>query len=180
MENQNVRLAISFIAGLVVGLAGYWLIDRRQGDIIDQTALKANNNTASTTALVMQGDNGLSVQNQSAGRTVMVDQIVLKNPGWVAIHDNVNGQPGRILGAQLFDSGKSSGSVELLRATMNGISYIAVLHNDDGNYKNFNPKTDTPLMNSTGAMIMATFTTSTSTSTLEPAATSPSTSPLSK
>ncbi|MES2436978.1 MAG: hypothetical protein V4519_03110 [Patescibacteria group bacterium] len=157
MDNQNVRLAISFIAGLIVGFGGYWLVAQQQGDIIDRT--EQSNTTASTTALVMQGDNGVAVSNQAAGKTVKIDNVVLKNPGWVAIHDNNNGVPGRILGAQVFDFGKSSGTVELLRATVASTSYIAVLHNDDGNYKNFNLRTDLPLKDNAGAMVMTTFTT---------------------
>ncbi|MBA3550979.1 hypothetical protein H0W32_02105, partial [Patescibacteria group bacterium] len=51
--------------------------------------------------------------------------------------------------------------VDLLRNTENGKSYFAVLHTDDGNYKNFNAQTDIILKNVKGEMIMVKFTTGT-------------------
>jgi len=154
MQNQNVRLAIAFIIGLLVGIGGYWIYDNRGGypeeEIIDNAMLSD----------VLEGDNALAVDNQAPGNTVVIKGVLLKNPGWVAIHDDVNGQPGKILGATLFDKGQADGTVELLRNTVEGASYIAVLHNDDGDYKNFNPKTDLPLNADNGTMVMVKFTTS--------------------
>ncbi|MDQ3076593.1 MAG: hypothetical protein M3Q63_00850 [bacterium] len=157
-NNQNVRLAISFIVGAIVGVALYAIIDANR---TDTTSTLSSNITATTTTPVIEGDNGVLVNDQSAGNKVEVTQVVFKTPGWVAIHDDVNGQPGKILGAKLFDSGKMAGSVDLLRSTENGKSYFAVLHTDDGNYKNFNAQTDTILKDAKGQMIMVKFTTGT-------------------
>ncbi len=156
-NNQNVRLAISFIVGIIVGVAAYAIVDSNR----ETTRAPRESLTSTTTTSVIEGDNGVIVQDQSAGNKVDVAQVVLKTPGWVAIHDDVNGQPGRILGAKLFDSGKLNGNVELLRNTENGKSYFAVLHTDDGNYKSFNAQTDTILKNAQGEMIMVKFTTGT-------------------
>ncbi|MBX4198226.1 hypothetical protein KW782_02715 [Candidatus Parcubacteria bacterium] len=163
MENQNVRLAVAFIIGLVVGLGVYWLFDQ-------DAAMNNGNNPlgeeelATTTVSAIEGDNGLIVEDQGAGRMVNVSELRLKQPGWVAIHDDVNGTPGRILGARVFDTGTSAGAVELLRATETGKSYFAVIHDDDGAFKTFNPATDKPLLDDEGKMILVRFQISGSTS----------------
>lgn len=156
-ENLNIRLAATFLAGVIVGVGSFAIINSARDAKENVAALSTIN--ATTTAAFIEGSNGVIVPTNTAGKTVALDQVVLSKPGWVAIHDDVNGTPGRILGAKLFDSGKSNGYVELLRATVPGTSYFAVLHNDDGNYKNFNVKTDTILKNESGAIIMTKFTT---------------------
>jgi hypothetical protein len=49
-------------------------------------------------------------------------------------------------------------TVELIRATVAGNSYFAVLHDDDdGKYKLFTPQTDKPLLDASGQPIMVKF-----------------------
>ncbi len=154
MQNQNVRLAVSFLIGLIVGIGGYKLWADGRSVTNDQVN---NDNASSTPMLVMSGSNGLAVGVQAAGDIVTVSQVILQAPSWVAIHDDVNGTPGRILGAKLFDVGTSTGSVKLLRNTEEGKSYIAVIHADDGNYKNFSAATDKPLLDADGKMTTVKF-----------------------
>lgn len=156
MENQNVRLVVVFIIGVIVGVIAYAVVDNARDE---RNNAVADTFSATSSASVIQGDNGLTVKNQTAGNQVKIEQVIFSKPGWVAIHDEVNGQPGRILGAQLFDMGKTSGTVDLLRNTVAGMSYLAVLHTDDGNYKNFNHLTDTILMGENQMPIMIKFNT---------------------
>jgi hypothetical protein len=161
MQDQNVRIAASFIIGLLVGVGGYWLIASQNNHVSPELTMNEEDGTSSE-VVTIQGDNGVLVNNQVPGSSVLINQVLLKGPGWVAIHDDVNGQPGRILGARLFDAGSANGIVQLLRNTVNGKSYFAVIHTDDGNYKNFTPKTDKVLTGSNGEIIMTKFEATTS------------------
>jgi len=159
MQNQNVRLIVAFAIGFIVGLGVYavWSSSGDTSDVANTPNDGEVNGIATTTDDVVKSGNSVSVENQVAGKKVTLTEVTLENPGWVAIHDDVNGQPGRILGAKLFDKGTSKGDVTLLRATANGTNYLAVIHTDDGNYKEFNPRTDTALLASDGKPVMVSF-----------------------
>ncbi len=158
MENQNVRLAVSFLIGLVVGLGIYWIFDRNAVPVDDiSTAGDDTSELATTTNdVVTLGANGIAVGAQRAGKVVTLSEITLKNPAWVAIHDDVNGQPGKVLGAHLFDAGTRAGSIELLRSTVDGKSYLIVIHKSDGN-ATYSSQTDKPLTDDSGKILMTSF-----------------------
>lgn len=156
-ENQNFRLAAAFLVGIVVGAGGYWTVARRSLPSVDTLsqvpladAADESEGGASTSAMLLMGD-------QTPGKKVVVGQTNFSKPMWVAIHDYEGGKIGNTLGAALFDKGKRSGSIELLRATVNGKTYAAVVHTDDGNYKQYDYKKDTPLTDA-GKPVMVTFT----------------------
>jgi hypothetical protein len=157
LENQNVRLGITFVIGLIVGFGGHWLWANRVTSTPNDEIMLMDD-TASTTQALTSTNASVTVEKQEAGNKVFIKNVTLAAPGWVAIHDMVNGQPGKILGAKLFDKGSNEGFVDLLRITIPGKSYFAVLHGDDGDYKNFVPSADLPLMTN-GIAIMSEFTT---------------------
>lgn len=74
----------------------------------------------------------VSVEDQKAGNSVFIKSVAFVESGWVAIHEDLNGTPGNILGARRFNAGKSDGIVELLRNTIAGNKYYTILHRDDG------------------------------------------------
>jgi hypothetical protein len=155
-ENQNVRLAVVFVVGLIVGLGLYWVFDRDSAAGTNNGAQTSTQST--TTAGTIQESNGVIVAEQQAGRSVTISQLALQQPSWIAIRDDVNGAPGpKILGAQLFDKGATSGTVALLRATEPGKGYFALIHVDDGNTKAFDSKIDKPLLDASGKQIMVRF-----------------------
>ena len=83
--------------------------------------------------VILTGGNAIAVNDQPPGMNVAAALVTLAQDGWVVIHEDADGQPGRILGAQLFNAGQSqSGTVELLRGTEEGRVYYAMLHSDDG------------------------------------------------
>jgi len=84
--------------------------------------------------------------------------VMLEKDGWVAIHEDNGGKPGKILGAQLFSAGKhDAGTVDLLRATTAGGVYYAMLHVDDGDHA-FDALKDMPVSGADGNPVMAKFT----------------------
>jgi hypothetical protein len=157
MENQNVRLVVTFVIGLLVGLGVYWLFDRTapQSDV---ATLEENTEEATSTMgdMVSLGDNGLVLGTQTAGKQVVFKEIALASPAWIAIQDDVNGQPGKTLGARLFDKGTTTGAIDLLRATEDGKEYLVVIHSTDGN-KTFTSATDKALTDSSGNVLMTKF-----------------------
>ncbi len=103
-------------------------------------------------------ENMLAVNDQNAGNSVAIAEVVLEVKSWVAVHEDRAGAPGNILGARLFAAGKSSANVELLRATAPGKVYYAMLHRDDGDGK-FDHAKDVPMKNAAGQIIVVKFNT---------------------
>lgn len=102
-------------------------------------------------------DNLLMVADQSAGNRVTVAKISLADAGWVVIHEGRAGKPGNILGALRVDPGAHSGLVvELLRETVGGQAYYAMLHSDNGD-KKFDHAVDLPMSGESGSALMQKF-----------------------
>lgn len=110
---------------------------------------------AQISAIVTAGLSTVAADDQPAGKTVSV-AVKLEKEGWVAVHEDKDGKPGKILGAQLFTAGTHFGKVELLRETLRGGKYYAMLHADDGDRK-FDAVKDTPLKNAAGQMVTDEF-----------------------
>jgi len=122
-------------------------LDNREGGAI----------TAGTSGMLAESD-AIVVNDQGPGTEVSIAKTIFEKGGWVVIHeDDGAGKPGKILGAQLFDPGSwDNGKVELLRGTIEGGRYFAMLHSDNGD-RAFDPKLDTPIIGKTGAPIMMEF-----------------------
>lgn len=137
----------SFIIGIVVGggIAWLWLSDKPSVEMSD---------TAET--ITSENIFAIVVADQNAGIEVHIKEVTLEKTGWIAIHESQNGSLGTVLGAQLFDAGKQSGIVDLLRGTAPGNIYYAVLHDEDGD-RAFNLRKDLPLTDRMGNLIMAEF-----------------------
>jgi hypothetical protein len=168
MENQtpnsSTRIVIIIVVVLLIALGAYWAFGRGSStpppsttQIIDNSGIASSTATEEGVGGVTGTGPGIIVDDQNPGHLVVVSQVSLTKPGWVVIHDDNNGVPGNILGARLFDKGKNSGIVELLRALQNGKTYLAVIHEDDGNQHVFSVKTDLPLKDASGTIVMTKF-----------------------
>lgn len=166
---------VAFLAGVLVGFGSYrvwpgvsgeyagigessdqqpvFLFDENEGITAEG---EREEETAGVSASL--GENIIIVTEQPAGNTVAVSLVTVEKESWVAVHEERNGKPGNILGAQLFSAGTNSGVVELLRATDTGKTYYAVLRGDDGD-RQFDYTKDLPLTDSTGKEISVPFTT---------------------
>lgn len=109
-----------------------------------------------TSAVNVSAGVALDVLDQMAGSLVIVRSATFVRPGWVAIHEDRDGKPGNVLGAALFDRGTAVGLVELLRRTVAGGLYYAVLHDDDGDHL-FEMKEDAILRTTAGEPVLDTF-----------------------
>lgn len=140
---------LAFLAGVLLGGGATWLWFSGPASVVERPLEDADAPPSALTESV-------SVSNQSAGITVSVDSVTLAASSWVAIHENEGGQPGNILGAQRFDAGEHTGTVDLLRGTVPGGLYFAMIHRDNGDGA-FSPASDVPVSGSDGNIIMATF-----------------------
>jgi hypothetical protein len=147
------------VGGIILGVLLAWAFSAMRGGSANDTTTGTATSTASTTAKaptaptapsVLSGssqsavtDTGivgttaanLIINSQAAGKTVTVSKAVVSQPTWVVVYETLNGQPSRALGAALFFPGAQTGSVQLLRATTAGKTYLATLQTDNGNRK---------------------------------------------
>ena len=106
---------------------------------------------------VVVASSKIVVTNQIPGEVVLVAEVTMNKAGWVAVHDNNNGQPGNILGAGYLPAGTYTNQmIPLLRGVVDGSSYLVVIHKDDGD-KVFDYKIDTPVITAKGQLETANF-----------------------
>ena len=135
MTKKDRTNLIIIAAVLIIIIALGWLVVARNR--VPSTVL-GNSDTETGAATQNAGSDTLSVKDQSAGSSVEVASMKLTAESWVAIKD----EKGWILGAARFAPAAVSGTVPLLRATVPGKTYTAVIFSDNGD-KAFDFHTDT-------------------------------------
>lgn len=110
-----------------------------------------------TPAPVTTGSNSTfaAASPQDAGTAVAVSNMNLSAPTWIIVYESHNGTPGNILGAGLFFPGDTSATVELLRATTAGQTYLVTAAVDNGD-KLFSIKDEKPVVDSSGKQVWIT------------------------
>lgn len=151
-ESGSKKVVLTAIAFFLIGFGISWVFSKPAeaptSDTNEQEVIDGN--------IPSMGSNAIEVDDQKVGSAVVIKSVKFERAGWVAIHDDVNGTPGNILGAAWFPSGENSGAVELLRNTESGKTYFAMLHNDDGD-KKFDHKIDVPLTDASSTILMVKF-----------------------
>jgi len=152
MKHHTVQLALMLILGIAIGAVGAYLwtpkaqtTSEEAQDLLAPEATTTENMSQSTASNAKTEIGPLevkratanvharvSVSDQPAGNSVEVTGLSLSSAGWVAIYDTRDGVPGWILGAKRFLPGDKEGVVPLLRQTVPGETYFAILHGDDG------------------------------------------------
>lgn len=105
------------------------------------------------------GNNAIYVTEQSPGHSVLVSVVRLEKPGFVVIHEDSEGQAGRVLGAsQLLPGGeiKNPPPIALSQETSDGQTLYAALHLDNGNGV-FDAVEDKPALDPVGKAPVATI-----------------------
>ncbi len=186
-KQDSRKTVVAFVAGLLIGGLLVWLFSGSPeaeaperisndttaavreaidlgGEEVGQMTDKPENDTAAlapqTTPANPDGFT-FSVANQSAGAAVSLGESIQypSAEGWIAVHEEVGGELGNVLGAARFDTalGLMPKSVELLRATEAGKTYRVVYYNESGD-RAFSKREDTPLTRADGSLIEASFT----------------------
>lgn len=115
---------IGFILGIVA--ASLWFMETHFEEMRDLPA---------TSPVAPQEDaaNGvISVEDQSAGNSVVVDSVHVTVPVWVAVAEMREDTVMNILGAVPIPGPTDGVHVPLLRSTLPGGTYAIVLYRDDG------------------------------------------------
>lgn len=144
---QWVVTAIVIIVLIIIGIIVF-------GNKSSEAPTPDNNNSAPTTQT--GAVNRVVMSDQYPGNVVYLSSVQLAQPGYVAIHKDNGGQPGAIIGYAHFDKGINPGKITLTESTVEGGTYYAMLHADDGDGK-FDAVKDAPLKDSRGNVIMQIF-----------------------
>ncbi|MCR4306919.1 MAG: hypothetical protein NUV42_03020 [Candidatus Yonathbacteria bacterium] len=151
------NLISTFLIGVLVGFGVYSMWDnsaavksfvKQDGDTQekgDATEESLNEGSLLNTNKDYSGVYTFSAKDQPAGLKVFIDSATMDEQGWIVIHEDREGTPGNILGARRFEVGVSAGEVELLRNTVEGGIYYAMIHTDDGDGQ-FDHTKDLPLI----------------------------------
>ena len=168
MHNDRGKQTIVFLFGLLIGFGSFWLWDKNNNSTTSIPSIYQNSGEIKKSALSTKENktiapseneaekNSITVVSQVAGNLVVVTEVRVAQPTWVAIHEDVNGVPSNILGAQLFDAGVYSGTVSLLRNTESERKYYAILYKDNGD-RLFDYVTDLPLERASQDLVSASF-----------------------
>lgn len=144
----------SFVSGFMLGalVVGAWL----GSGGFSLPALSSSAPGAVTKSLPESG--AISVGNQPAGSSVMVETVTVPPPGvWIAVRE-VNGSDlGNVLGAARVNGPQTQVTIQLLRATEPGLPYAVELYRDDGG-ETFDLATDSVYVDfETGLPVIARF-----------------------
>jgi len=154
---KNFSMA-SFVAGVMFGalLAGAWFFSD------DLSLLTPESSSLSTPGAQnsIPKSGAISVGNQPAGDSVVIESVTVPPPGvWVAVREVNGDELGNVLGAARVTGPRSEVSISLLRATEPGRTYAVQLYRDDASGP-FDPATYSVYVDfDTSARVVAYFTT---------------------
>ena len=161
-NNFSRKHASYLITGVVAGLLLGYVLFGNQTVLAPIGGDERNSVTTNKSNFVSPDERSsnqsvIVINTQRPGGAVFIRSIVMTEPGWIAIHDSLNGQPGNILGAYYFPAGTHTDKIiPLLRAVIDGDPYLAVIHNDDGD-RVFDHKMDLPRTSLDGRLQMEAF-----------------------
>lgn len=167
---------IAGLVALVVIIGGGWLIARERAGTVSGTQKasteSATGNSATDSKAPVTGNKidlsgsmskgmtvsavgeTITVADQSAGTEVLVEDVKLSKPSWVAVRDTRGWYPG----AAWLSESQSNVTIPLLRSTEAGSTYEVVIFVDDGD-KEFSIHGGDMLVTGTeGAPVSSTFT----------------------
>lgn len=155
-KQESQKTVVSFIAGLLIGGLLVWVFagtaeeavapemqGEQPSDVVEEVTVVETPETPDAEAVVevtelAVGDGNVSVSNQAAGTTVVLDGATFPTEeGWVAVRSYPNGQLGSILGAARYskEQGLVPSEVPLLAPTSAGRDYAVVFFSEDGDHE---------------------------------------------
>lgn len=106
--------------------------------------------------------NSVTVSDQAAGRAATIDGVTLKESGYVVIHEDAKGSPGKVIGnSNVLQVGTYNNlTVNLTRVSKEGEILYAMLHSDDGDGTYGFPDEDFPIKDEKGQVVLKKYTVS--------------------
>src|SRR3989338_2930837 len=133
-KKYAVMIALGIIAGVVI--AWGWSEFKAPSKSPASTSTEKNLGVDASAAPSLASGSSLNITSpQVAGNSVAVAAVSVSVPTWIVIYESNAGQPGNALGAALFFPESQSGTVELLRGTAAGKSYLVAQQVDNGDRK---------------------------------------------
>jgi len=145
---QWVVTVIVIIVLIIIGISVF--SNKTPSTGIDTTPVVDNSATPGALNRVVMTD-------QFPGNVVYLSSVQLDKPGFVVIHADNNGMPGAVLGETYFAAGINTGKITLSSPLVDGKTYYAMLHSDNGNGKYDGEVIDAPLKDAAGNIIMKIF-----------------------
>lgn len=143
---QWIVTAIVIIALIVIGIFVF-------GGKTDDTTTDTPTGTPTTS---VTGVNRIVMTDQYPGNIVNLSSVQFENGGWVVVHRDSTGTPGPVIGQMYFEKGVGPGKITVTPPMIEGGTYYAMLHTDDGD-KKFDIAKDLPLKDAAGNVIMKIF-----------------------
>lgn len=170
---ERNRLIATAILGFLIGFGvGFLVFANREVNVelptddaeVTEDVMSADNESPlETVEQVTVTESSVVVSDQNFGLEVALDSVILDRTSWVVVFEDLNGQPGNILGAQLYDAGEIlDGAVTLTRGTVPNSLYYVKLHGDNGD-RQFDFTIDVPYVGADGKDLTTTFRTITGT-----------------
>lgn len=161
---MNITNIIIVLAAFVV-LGGIYFVATNEpidNEVVDSTDTLEEENADMPTNTVngmRVEENAVVTTEQRPGNTVKVAQVYLAAPGYVAIHEDDNGEAGAMLGTSaLLQAGENNNvSVTLARATEDGEKLWSMLHFETNNNTSFQESADAPVQSILGGPISGWF-----------------------
>jgi hypothetical protein len=146
---QWVVTAVVIIVLIIIGI---WVF----GSKGSSTSTTDNSVATQDNSNVSGSINRIVMSDQYPGNVVYLNSAQFANPGWVVIHADNAGTPGKILGQTYFDAGINPGKITLSQPMIDGGTYYAMMHSDNGD-KKFDVSVDKALVDANGNIIMKVF-----------------------
>lgn len=147
---------LGVMCGMLITIAWFW-----GGNGVPLVPPSSPISSSATSTISLPVESGaLSVSNQPAGNTVIVESVTVPPPGvWVAVREMQGGSLGNVLGAAYARGPRSNFPVPLLRATEPDRSYAIELYRNDASGTFDFAKDSVYIDFNTGAPVIAYFTT---------------------
>lgn len=156
-ENSGIRTwqwVVTIIVIIVLVIIGIFVFGG------SKTEAPTTDGTPSATEPTQSG-NRIIMSDQFPGNVVYISSVQASKPVWVAVHKDDAGKPGAIIGSARFAAGINPGRINLTEPTVDGGTYYAMMHEDDGD-ATFDTGKDVPLEDENGNIIMKIFRATTS------------------
>lgn len=107
--------------------------------------------------MLQNGDAGVLVQDQSIDSQVRIEEVVLPQDGFVAIHADAGGVPGSVVGvSDVLRAGTQTVAITPDTTLMSSEVYYAVVYADDGDGVFQSPQ-DSPLTDTQNSVVSMSF-----------------------
>ncbi len=135
------QMPVIVIISLIIGFGLGWIARDQYTTPTDLvTQIKNNLTTTTTTATTSIS---FKVESQPPGNQVLIRDVHIVSPVWLAVYEDREGEPGNVLGAVFVRAGDYPAlAIPLLRNTVDEQPYYVQAHTDNGDQM-FDYRTDT-------------------------------------